>query len=120
MGRTNDTQKCDMARSYRRKHGMDMPTLKLARIMHKENNLLFKDVEDARARLRYIEGKSGKGNIKNLGANAGDFVMTEPRPRNPYNLPNSDAEDFTPFVMPFYKKVFIINDVHLPYHDIPA
>jgi hypothetical protein len=36
--------KCDIAREYRRKYGMEMPSLKLARIMYAENNLTFKDV----------------------------------------------------------------------------
>lgn len=48
----------DIARVYRTKHP-DMPTLKLARIMYKENNLSFIDVETARTSLRYIEGKAG-------------------------------------------------------------
>ena len=39
---------------------MEMPTLKLARIMYSENKLLFKDVEDARFRLRDIEDKAGR------------------------------------------------------------
>ena len=49
--------KSNIAREYRKKNP-EMPTLKLARIMYNENNLLFKDVEDARYRLRYIEGKT--------------------------------------------------------------
>ena len=43
----------DIARQYRTKHP-DMPTLKLARIMYKENNLAFIDVESSRQTLRYI------------------------------------------------------------------
>ena len=91
---------------------MKMPTLKLARIMYNENNLLFSDVEHARSILRAIEGKS-KGGVK----------ITHPapeRPRNPYNLPPSEAESFEPFFMPYYEKVFVMNDIHLPYHDEAA
>ena len=50
--------KADKARQYRVDYGMKMPTLKLARIMYGDNNLLFKNVEDARHTLRYIEGKT--------------------------------------------------------------
>ena len=109
--------KVDIARKYRAENP-DMPTLKLARLILQNNNLLFKDVEDARSRLRYIEGKCGEAKkkfVKNT-----EFVKEEPRPYNPYNLPASDAEDFTPFKMPFYKTVLILNDIHLPYHDIAA
>lgn len=74
----------DIAREYRKKYGMEMPTLKLARIMYNENKLVFKDVENARTRLRYIEGKKGateKAKLKNT-----DFVLTEDRPKNPYGF----------------------------------
>lgn len=49
--------KISIARTFRTKYGMKMPTLKLARIMFNENKLTFKDIEDARSALRNIEGK---------------------------------------------------------------
>jgi len=106
-----------IARQYR-KENPSFPTLKLARIMYKENPLSFKDVEDARYRLRYIEGKTGSTKRKNTYTT--EFFKEEARPYNPYNLPVTEAEEFMPFEMPFYKKVFIMNDIHLPYHDINA
>lgn len=108
----------DIAREYRKKYGMEMPTLKLARIMYNENKLVFKDVENARTRLRYIEGKKGtteKAKLKNT-----DFVLTEDRPKNPYALPKSDAKEYAPYIVTGFKRALIINDVHLPYHDIEA
>ena len=48
----------DTARQYRIKHP-DKPTLALARVMYKENKLLFTSVEGARTTLRSIEGKVG-------------------------------------------------------------
>lgn len=110
--------KADMARKYRSDYGKDMPTLKLARIMYDENKLLFKDVEDARGVLRYIEGKAGEGRRKFVKDT--EYFSKEERPKNPYNLPESDAETFEPFMMPFYERVLVLNDIHLPYHDIPA
>jgi len=105
----------ETAKLYRKKHGIEMPTLKLARILYKENKLIYKDVEDARNALRYVEGKQGARLRKHA-----TMPMAEARPYNPYSLPKTEAEDYTPFIMPFYKTVFIINDVHLPYHDIAA
>ena len=105
--------KSDIARQYRDVHGMEMPALKLARILYNENKLLFKDVESARGILRNIEGKAGKNETK----------VTHPapeRPKNPYSLPKSEAETYEPFVMPFHERVFIMNDIHLPYHDEKA
>lgn len=106
--------KTDIARKYRDEHGMKMPTLKLARIMYKENDLLFSNVEDARYFLRAIEGKGSK--------TSGVAVThkTDERPRNPYSLPESDAESYEPFAMPYYERTLILNDIHLPYHDNDA
>jgi predicted phosphodiesterase len=89
---------------------MEMPTLKLARIMYKDNNLMFKNVEDARSSLRQIEGKHSKSS-----------TVTHPapeRPKNPYNLPSSDETIFTPYEIKGHKKIAIFSDIHVPYHSI--
>ena len=108
----------DIARQYRTKYP-DMPTLKLARIMYKENNLVFIDVETARGTLRYIEGKVGerrKRQLKNV-----DFIKTESRPYNPYKLPESHQEKREPFKLPLAcNNILLISDLHIPYHDIDA
>jgi len=103
--------KTGLARQYRDEHGMDMPTLKLARIMYKENPLAFKDLEQARQALRSIEGKNGKSNIK--------ITHEVPdRPKNPYNIPASDETEFEPFIIKGHKRVAIFSDIHVPYHSI--
>lgn len=110
--------KLDLARKYRKEHGKEMPTLKLARILYNENKLIFKNVEDARFNLRAIEGKAGK--TKKFKKDKAEFHIDEDRPRNPYSLPVSDAKDYAPFVVEGFKRALIINDVHLPYHDVEA
>lgn len=96
-----------------------MPTLKLARIMYSDNNLIFKDVEDCRHALRYIEGKLGarfKHKFKNT-----EFHMTESRPKNPYNLPESYEEERKPYILPVCcNNILLISDLHIPYHNISA
>jgi predicted phosphodiesterase len=87
--------------------------------MYSKNNLLFKNVEDARSRLRYIEGKFGKSALKDLGEKT-ELILKEERPRNPYNLPDSDETDYTPFVFKGHKRIVILSDIHAPYHNIPA
>ena len=84
--------KTEIAKSYRDKYGWEMPTLKLARIMYEENKILFKDVQDARDFLRYIEGKKGKENRKHQNKNIPE------RDRNPYKLPESDETKYEPFI----------------------
>lgn len=106
--------KVTIAREYREKYGMEMPTLKLARIVYAENNLLFRDIEDARYRLRNIEGKTGK---------KGSAIVTHPypeRPRNPYNIPASDETEFEPYTIKGHKKIAVFSDIHVPYHNIPS
>lgn len=106
--------KTELARKYRDEYGMDMPTLKLARILYNDNNLLFKDVEAARKFLLSIEGKNGKADRTARTHKAPN------RSHNPYNLPESDAKEYKPFIMPFYEKVGVMNDIHSPFHNIPA
>lgn len=108
--------KSDLARKYREEYGWEMPTLKLARIMYSENNLLFKDVESTRLFLRYIEGKHGARNKKFK-----TIIPMPERPKNPYNLPESHQEKREPFVLPkVCNNILLISDLHIPYHDIDA
>ena len=106
-------KKLDIIRSYRDKYGMDMPTLKLARIIYKENALLFRDVEQVRGYLRSIENKSG---------NSSKVTHPHPdRPRNPYNLPESYSKEQTVLKLTTgCNSILCLSDLHIPYHDINA
>ena len=110
--------KSNIARKYRDKYGMEMPTLKLARIMYEENNLLFKHVEDCRDALRRIEGKHGQVNMNHVINTK--YYMSESRPKNPYKLPASDEANFTPYKIKGHKRILILSDIHVPYHSIEA
>lgn len=104
--------KASVARKFRNEYGMEMPTLKLARIMYGKNKLFFKSVEDARSTLRAIEGKHSSAKVTHPAPE---------RPRNPYNLPESYAEVKQPFVLPTAcNNILLISDLHIPYHDIDA
>lgn len=105
--------KTKMALEYREKYGASMPTLKLARIMYAAESLTFTSVDDARAVLRYIEGKTSNGQGYRR------TKKTDDRPRNPYKLPPSDIKDYLPFTIP-ESRLLILSDVHIPYHDIDA
>ena len=104
--------KANVAEEYRKKYGWDMPTLKLARIMQKENPLLFNTVERSRDTLRAIEGKHGKN---------GDRIrkVVDERPRNPYNLPKSEEANYEPYIIKA-KRLLVLSDIHIPYHSIDA
>lgn len=109
--------KANLAREYRNRYGIKMPTLKLARILYNENNLLFKNVEEARSFLRHIEGKSGRPSP------SGSIKVTHPvpeRPRNPYKLPDSDESRYQPYPIKGHKRIAVFSDIHVPYHSIEA
>ena len=106
----------DIARSYRDTYGMQMPSLKLARIMYADNKLSFKNVEAARSILRRIEGKNQRPNE----VTKTKYYMATERPRNPYKLPASDEADFTPYKIKGHKRILVLSDIHVPYHSIEA
>ena len=113
--------KRQVAREYRAEYGLEMPTLKLARIMRKKEPLLFNDVEHARQVLRDIEGKKGPKARKESLAVAPEYVLDKDRPRNPYNLPESHQEVRKAFKLPTAcDNILLISDLHIPYHDIEA
>jgi predicted phosphodiesterase len=103
--------KVKLAKEYREKYGWDMPTLKLARIIYKDNPLLFNSVDAARTSLRGIEGKGG--------ANFKKYFDIPERPKNPYNLPQSDETIYEPYILEA-KRLLILSDIHIPYHSIDA
>jgi predicted phosphodiesterase len=110
-----------LAREYREKYGQDMATSQLARIMYNDNKLTFDSVEQARNRLLYIEGKTGKQHKATKTVSESKFFKSDARPINPYNLPDSHQEDRSPFVLPVAcNNILLISDLHIPYHDINA
>lgn len=106
--------KSKTAREYRTKYPK-MPTLTLARVMYNENAEVYKDLEDARYTLRFIEGKTGKQKPKDK-----THIIEEPRPYNPFKLPESEEVTFEPYRITGVKKLGILSDIHIPYHSIEA
>lgn len=109
----------EISKEYRKKYP-DMPSKKLARIIYAENNLQFKSWESALSSLRYIEGKMGEKHRERNTIKGSQFFKEEARPHNPYNLPSSDETAFEPFVFKGHKRVLILSDIHVPYHNIPS
>jgi len=103
--------KVNICVDYRERFGWDMPTMKLARIIYQDNPLLFNSLETARTALRSIEGKSGSRTAIRKDIDA--------RPRNPYNLPQSDEAVYEPYNLDA-KRLLVLSDIHIPYHSIDA
>ena len=103
--------KVELCHQYRKEYGWEMPTLKLARIVYNENPLLFNTVETARTAIRSLEGKGGK--------RVAIRKEVEDRPKNPYNLPESDEAIYQPYDLKA-KRLLVLSDIHIPYHNIEA
>jgi predicted phosphodiesterase len=88
----------------------------LAELLHKQNKLIFKDLEDARASIRYYTGAYGKqSKYKKV-----DHVTNFSR-ENPFGLPDSEAVPFEPYKLPTANNnILFLSDIHLPYHNIQA
>lgn len=104
--------KSDLIRKYRDQYGMEMPSLKLARIIFEKESLLFKNIEAVRNILRRIEGKSGR--------TQNEFIINKPymipnRVKNPFALPKAEVINYEPFILDA-NRVLILSDIHLPYH----
>jgi len=111
-----ESQKTKLAREVRERFP-DTPTLTLAKKLSKEHFETFLGVEDARNSLRYIEGKRGSHLKKKLADKS--LVKNEDRPRNPFKLPKSYAKGRKHIDIKG-KKILILSDIHIPYHDIDA
>lgn len=88
----------------------------LATAIYAHNKSVFKDAEEIRDSVRYYAGSRGDRNRKR----AIHHVPAKDR-LNPYNLPESHAEDRQPFTLPVgCNNILVISDLHIPYHDIKA
>lgn len=104
--------KVNLARKYRDEYGMEMPTRTLAKIMCNKESC-FSNVEDARKKLRIIEGKSGLGDGSKITHKYPE------RSRTPYNIPAPDGQDLQPYTLPTSFNNFILaGDFHVPNHRV--
>lgn len=89
----------------------------LAEKIYSENNLTFKNSEDAREIINRVTGAKGKGKINQKRTDH----LTNFSGSNPYALPETEAKPFEPYILPKYNNnILFLSDIHLPYHDIHA
>lgn len=96
------------------------PQLTLAKKIYKENNQIFSGLEDARATIRYWCGKTGKANRDRLSNR--EFLKQEKQPENPFSfIPEAYNDDPKTWKLPKnFKRVLLISDIHIPYHEPEA
>lgn len=88
----------------------------LSRKILKENALEFDNVENIRTMIRYITGNNGTAKNKRV---ADKSLVRPARASNDYCLPESYANDFTPYEIK-QSRILIMNDFHFPYQNNKA
>jgi len=96
------------------------PTRTLARMIHKDNPKVFRTIEHARKVLRDYRGASGDKTRKDKkNTLIKESVRTKEeaeKAKHITTIPDSDAPDFLPYVIPDIGKNLVLADFHLPYH----
>ena len=110
--------KREIAIEFIKKHPANTPNLKLARMLNKKEPLLFNSEEHARTTIRTVQGKTGGDRKVYLKDKS--VVKVDDKPRNPYKLPLSDESEYKPFIFRGHKKIGILSDIHIPYHNVEA
>lgn len=106
----------DTARKYIKKYPKTSLAA-LAKLMYKQCPHLFDSAEQARSRLRYVEGKFGKDQRKSVEKTP-EFSEKK-RTTTPYYLPTPDSKDLEPYKLPTSWNDFIFaSDFHLPNHRL--
>ena len=94
----------------------NLPSRTLASKIYNENNELFKDIESVRFHIKYYRGKSGKTQLNKLTNKK--FVDVKIKP---LTMPESHTKHVEVWKLPkANKKVLILSDIHIPYHDVEA
>jgi len=89
----------------------------LAKKIYAENSEHFNTFETVRSLIREKRGLHGKAHRKSIIDK--QFYVKPFSLKNPYSLPDSDAQEPKIFHLPReISRVLVISDLHIPYHDI--
>lgn len=90
----------------------------LAKKIYNENREVFTTSDAVRSSIRYLKGKIGVSNRKNLADKT--FLEKENKSLTWY-LPESHSEEANVWKLPkSIKKVLLLSDLHFPYHNVQA
>ena len=88
------------------------PSLTIAKLIYKKHPESFTSIETIRSIIRMVKGQNGENNrkvsVKTHYTKAGNT--------NPFNLPESYANDYTPYIIN-QARTLVISDLHIPYQD---
>lgn len=110
----------DIAAEYCRKFPK-AGNLTLARMLLRDHPRLFLNLESARTRLRLVRGASGESHRKT--ASHKPELTRIGKPGDPFaKLPKGlrHFDEHGPFLLEGVKRVAVLSDLHIPYHDSEA
>jgi predicted phosphodiesterase len=87
----------------------------LAKKLHDDNPALFPTLENARTAVRGYSGNLG-AKSRTANKNQGRAIRPPRKPGELPPLPKSEAKPWEPYKIDA-KRVLVLSDVHLPYHD---
>lgn len=97
----------------------NLPDLTLAKLIYKENPILFTSIERVRSVVRYHRGHTGGKNRKSVKDKSAFKPITYNT--NPFDIPESKEHKLEVFTLPkANKNILFLTDIHLPYHNIKA
>jgi predicted phosphodiesterase len=88
------------------------PTYQLARILRREEPLLFDSDEHARRIVRYVRGQSGESDAARAARGGKVAVIDE--------LPQADSVEYAEYELAGGLRYLVLADLHVPYHDRQA
>jgi len=94
----------------------NLPNLTLAKMIYKDNKLLFTDIDAVRSAIRYHKGSLGTKNLRKLKS---DKFLSKEKQQKKYNLPEAIETDYQPFKI-IGNKGLIFSDTHVPFHSVSA
>lgn len=107
----------DIVREYLTKFP-NTPSKSIALKIYNENNKIFKDYDQAYAKVRYNRGQHGTRNRKKLVNREFMQPLKSNFVPNKLTLPESHNKSRGVFKFPLgCKKLGVFGDVHIPYHD---
>jgi len=109
--------KSDIVKEYLKKYPK-LPSLSLAKLIYKNDNKNFTSVENIRTIIRRLTGKHGEYHRRNITDKR--FIKKEQASKDAFHfIPESHIENALVWKLPKqYKKVLLINDIHIPYHNV--
>lgn len=94
----------------------DMPSLTLARLIFKENNLIFPNMNAALCSVRRERGNMGKQHRKYTNP---ELFRPNGKAGFVWQFPKSSSPSYSPFILDS-ENTLIMSDLHIPFHDTAA